>query len=251
MTAAQGYRTERFASIDSTNAEALRRAAAGDPGRLWIVAGLQTSGRGRRGRQWSSPPGNLHSSLLLRPAVPASRLHELGFVAGVALTEAVRAAADAGAAEAVLKWPNDLLVDGAKVAGILIETEADRLSPQPVAVGIGVNCMHAPPDTPYRATTLEALGGAADPVRLFAELHRAMRHWLGVWEEGGFAPVRARWSALSMPEGAGISVSLGETRVEGRYGGIDDNGALRLVTDAGTRTIQAGDVYPASAVEPV
>src|SRR5260370_34376250 len=145
--------------VDSTNAEALRLAKAGERGPLWIVAKEQSPGRGRRGRAWISPVGNLHTTLMLIDPAPAAAAPQLGFVAGLALHDAAVAAVPALAPRLALKWPNDLLDAGRKIAGILIECEGD---PVTVAVGIGVNCRHHPDTTEFPATDLTVDGAECD-----------------------------------------------------------------------------------------
>lgn len=244
------FRTERIARIDSSNAEALRRARAGDPGRLWLIAGEQTAGRGRRGRAWVSPPGNLHATLLLCEVGPAPHLHELGFVAALCLAEALQACFGVGVREQIrIKWPNDLLFNGAKVAGILAEAEVMANGTTAVAIGIGVNCQHCPPDAPYPTTTLAATP-AGDSIRLFAELHRTMKHWLDIWRADGFDPIRQAWETYGFDKGEMISVNVKDERIKGTYGGIEPDGALRLDTDQGRLILRAGDIYPTAPASP-
>src|SRR5882672_11001128 len=159
---AAGVRLIAHDALGSTNAEALACVREGARGPLWITADRQTAGRGRRGNVWNSPPGNLYASLLLIGAAPAARLPELCFVAALALRDAVGAAAPSLAARLNLKWPNDLLLDGAKIAGILIEAESVGDKTVTVA-GIGVNCAHHPAGTHYPATSLAASGAAVTP----------------------------------------------------------------------------------------
>ena len=172
-TAFAGWRVARFGAIDSTNEEARRRAFAGDPGRLWIVAEEQTAGRGRRGRSWASPRGNLYASALLIDPCPQVAAPQLGFVAGVALA---RAAEDLGAAGMRLKWPNDLVRDGAKCAGVLVEgatVSGNRLA---CVVGIGVNCLSAPQGVGYPTAVLRTeSGGRRRRARAFRAVGRALR----------------------------------------------------------------------------
>jgi len=155
-----------FDTLGSTNAEALSRARAGEHGPLWITAARQTAGRGRRGNAWTSEPGNLYASLLLTDAAPAAHLPELCFVVALAVRDAVATAAPAHALELKLKWPNDLLFDGAKLAGILIEAESVGGKTATVA-GIGVNCARHPRDIAYPATDLTAHGVSVASDELF------------------------------------------------------------------------------------
>jgi biotin-[acetyl-CoA-carboxylase] ligase BirA-like protein len=175
----------RLDSVDSTNAEALRRARAGERGPLWVVAASQSAGRGRRGRAWAAPPGNLYASLLLVDPAPAAVAPQLAFVAGLAVHDACAALAPGLADGLTLKWPNDLLCRGAKIAGILIEGEGGPIANPVVAViGIGVNCRHHPDGVEHPATDFAAQGAAVEPVALFDTLRRTMAA-RGVGPRGG------------------------------------------------------------------
>ncbi len=142
-------------SVGSTNSEALARARTGETGPLWITARTQTAGRGRRGRAWTSAPGNLYATLLLRDPSRAVLAPQLSFVAALAVYDAISEFVEGERPRIALKWPNDVFCDGAKVAGILIEGEGNPLT---VAIGIGINCVHHPDDTEYPATDLRARG---------------------------------------------------------------------------------------------
>jgi len=248
---AAGFRLAAFDAIGSTNAEALVRARAGETGPTWFVTTEQTDGRGRRQRVWVAPRGNLASSILevmeVEPGVAAT----LGFAAGVALDTAlqqvslearVRAGVDF---DFRLKWPNDVLAGGKKLAGILLEAEpvaADRLA---VVVGIGTNVIAAPDDTPYPAASLHGLGIAVGAEDLFAALSDAWAELRGIWDGGrGFAEIRRRWLARAAGLGEPVSVRLGATTLEGIFDTIDDTGCL-IVRQADGRTVPvfAGDVY--------
>ena len=188
------WRVDRLDAIDSTNEEARRRAVAGDPGRLWIVAGEQSAGRGRKGRSWVSPKGNLHASALLIDPCPQARSPQLGFVAGVALA---RAAEDLGGRRARLKWPNDLVIGSAKCAGLLVEGRALPDRRVACVVGIGVNCAHAPEGVGYPTASLQRDDGRAiGAFDLFERLMERFDESLDLWAEGdGFAAIRAAWLA--------------------------------------------------------
>lgn len=229
--------------VDSTNAEALRRAGAGERGPLWITAREQSAGRGRRGRTWTSPPGNLHATLLLNDAAPAAVAPQLGFVAGLAVHDAAVALVPRLAGRLALKWPNDLLCGGAKLAGILIEGEG---SPLTVAVGIGVNCRHHPSGLPYPTTDLAAEGADVDPAVLLSALTAAMAARLAQWRRGaGFAAIRAAWLERAQGVGGAIAVHRdGAAAATGRFETIDDGGRLVLRTADGVTTVAAGDVFP-------
>jgi BirA family transcriptional regulator, biotin operon repressor / biotin---[acetyl-CoA-carboxylase] ligase len=231
-------------STDSTNAEALRRARAGERGPLWIAATQQTAGRGRRGRSWISPPGNLHASLLLTDPAPASAAPQLAFVAGLAVHDAAAALAPGLAASLALKWPNDMLCRGAKIAGILIEGEGD---PVTVAIGIGVNCRHHPPAVELSATDFAEQGATLCAPALLAALSRAMATRLHQWDRGaGFAAmIRTGWLARAVGIGHAIRVRLAERETSGHFEAIDEAGRLILRLGDGRReTITAGEVFP-------
>ena len=228
---------------DSTNAEALRRARAGERGPLWIVAREQSAGRGRRGRAWISPAGGLYTTLMLSDPAPATAAPELGFVAGLALHDAAVAAAPALASRLALKWPNDLLCGGRKIAGVLIEGEGD---PVVVAVGIGVNCRHHPDATELAATDFTAEGAEANPAALFDHLAVAMQARLALWNRSaGFAGVRAAWLSRASGLGQAIWVRLADRETTGCFETIDDAGRLVLRTAKGeVEAVAAGDVFP-------
>jgi BirA family transcriptional regulator, biotin operon repressor / biotin---[acetyl-CoA-carboxylase] ligase len=238
------YRLLAYEQIDSTNEEAKRLASAGAPAGTLVWAGEQLAGRGRRGRGWASPPGNLYASLLLRPACPPAQACQLNFVAAVALAEAVSALLPAGA-EVALKWPNDVLVRGAKVSGILLEASAalDR-SVDWLVIGAGVNIVSYPTDTPYPATSLQREGAAtsaADVLRTFAE---SLLAWSETWRAQGFPPVRARWLASARGLGEPIEVRLERETLRGRFSNLDESGALMLdMTDGTRRQITTGDLF--------
>ena len=235
--------------VSSTNSEALARAHAGDPGPLWITARAQTHGRGRRGRTWTSPPGNLYATLLLRDPAPAAAAPQLSFVAALAVHDAVRAAAGRHLVSLVLKWPNDLLCNNGKLAGILIEGEGRPLA---VAVGIGVNCRHHPADTAYPATDLRAAGVEIGPEQLLDLLSPAMLRRLAQWDRGrGFAAIRADWLARAHPPGTELRLTLAEREIIGLFETLDDAGRLILRRrDGTTEAIMAGDVFLTSQSVP-
>ena len=244
----QGVHLLELDTVDSTNEEARRLIASGERGPLWIVAARQTNGRGRLGRNWISPPGNLFASLIIHDIGDACIASQLGFVTGVA---AMRALETLGIGSGVaLKWPNDLLIDGAKLGGVLLETvmvpTGDLRNPiAPAAIiGIGVNCASAPDDLPYPAKALSERGPAA-PTResLFAALSNSFVETLAIWRGGeDFSQIRAEWLRYAASLGENIRVALAQETVEGRFETIDAAGRLVLATPAGERLIEAGDV---------
>lgn len=254
---AAGYRLEALTSVGSTNALALERARQGAAGNLWVVAGEQTGGRGRRGRPWSTPPGNLAATLLVTEVSDAAIAATLGFVAGLALGDALAALVpaagvsvglDGGAAgrdRFTLKWPNDVLADGAKLAGILLESgtlEGGRLA---LAVGIGVNVVSHPQDVPYPATSLAALGARVDAGELFLALSDAWVDNVRRWNGGrGLAAIRQRWLERAAGLGAEVSVRIDGRVARGIFETIDESCRFVIREDDGTRLkIAAGDVH--------
>lgn len=205
---------------------------------IWLRADRQSAGRGRQGRSWSSPPGNLYASTLvrLRPGDPAPAT--LGLTVAVALDEALRVYVQDS--DLVLKWPNDLLLGGAKLSGILLERVNDA-----VVVGIGVNLAHHP-DLPERPTTSLAAHGVEVAAPALADtLAEAFSRWLGIWRSHGFAPVRTRWLDRAHPVGSALMVRLPDGGVqEGLFAGLESEGALKLrLADGTTRVIHAADVF--------
>jgi BirA family transcriptional regulator, biotin operon repressor / biotin---[acetyl-CoA-carboxylase] ligase len=227
--------------VDSTMDEARRRFSPGLAHRIWIVAGRQSAGRGRQGRNWTSQSGNLHMTLLSPTATPLREQPKLGFAAGVALCRAARATLGSAATVAV-KWPNDLLIGGAKASGLLLEGHGQG---EAIAIGIGVNVTSHPPDTPYPATHLGAHAVCASKDPLFVHLSGCLVEEIDTFALGrGFQLTRARWLANAAHLGRQITVRQDDKTVEGLFEDIDDDGQLRLSTSQGLRRIAAGDVFP-------
>jgi BirA family biotin operon repressor/biotin-[acetyl-CoA-carboxylase] ligase len=236
--------------VGSTNDEAHRRAAAGARGPLWIAARRQTAGKGRSGRAWiEAGEGNVAATLLFKPGCAPARLPELSLLAGVATYEAVaEALAGTGAGRIELKWPNDVLIDGAKVSGILIETGtygAELLS----LIGIGINVALAPDVTDRTVIHLAALGSPLAADAVLDLLVARMAHWLGVWEASdGFAAIRAAWAARAIPLGRPLQIKTHEGLVSGAFAGLDHDGALLIdLPETGRRRFTFGDVTALSA----
>jgi BirA family biotin operon repressor/biotin-[acetyl-CoA-carboxylase] ligase len=240
---AAGVRLLAYAEIDSTNAEALRLKRQGQQGPLWITAESQSAGRGRRARKWVSVPGNLHASLLLTDPGPAEHWPQLSFVAALAVHDAVVEVAPEIRPMLELKWPNDLLLSGAKFAGILIEGEGSE-EEGAVAIGIGVNCTAHPAEAAYPATDLAAGGAHVSAAALFGALSVKMPGRLAQWNLGsGFATIRADWLARAAGLGENIRVGLADRELAGRFEGLDDDGCLVLIApDGGKVVVAAGDV---------
>jgi BirA family biotin operon repressor/biotin-[acetyl-CoA-carboxylase] ligase len=283
-----GVRLIAYDTLGSTNAEALARGRVGERGPLWIAAARQTAGRGRRGNAWVSEPGNLYASLLLTDAAPAAHLPELCFVVALAVRDAVshflvpplkgegriaegnpgcghssnqstptrRAShvdlplAGGGMENGLkLKWPNDLLLDGAKLAGILIEAES--LGGKTLAAaGIGVNCVHHPIGLAYPATSLSAYGESVGPERVLTELSRTVLGRLAQWDRGaGFAEIRSEWLSHAAGVGGDIQVRLSGRELTGTFESLDSMGRLMLrLPDGGLEAITAGEVFAPARV---
>ena len=246
-----GFRLHHYATLGSTNdeAKALARAGAAEGALVWADA--QTAGRGRRGRIWQSPPGNLYLSLVLRPDAAPSRAAQLGFVAALGLGDALQPLVGP-ALPLRYKWPNDLLANGRKLAGILLESETSASDKVDfVVVGIGVNILSAPEDVEFPATSLAAEGVAgAIPAVVLEGFVRHFADWARRWQEEGFAPVRAAWLAVASGLGERIRVRLARDTLFGRFLDLDDDGALVLDAAEGRRRIAAGEIFPIESAEP-
>ncbi len=220
--------------LESTQDEARRLAQSGAAHGTVVVAGEQTAGRGRLGRTWISPPGNLYLSVLLRLDLPPRRVAELGFVVALAVADALDRFLPG---RARLKWPNDILVDGGKVSGILIEQ-----APAATIVGIGVN-VRANDDGKSAITSLASAGSAEPSVAVArTAVLDALARRLQAWQSGGFTAIRDAWLARAHPPGTIVHVSTIAGSIDGRFAGLADDGALLLDTDGGIRRVMAGDV---------
>ena len=262
----------------STQDEARGLLAAGEAGPLWILARSQRAGRGRKGRRWISPPGNLHLSLLLTDAGPAHLRPQLSFVAALAAHKAISALAlRAGRPQLQdllrLKWPNDILLAERKLGGILLESEplppsaappregpcatgsggaaGESTAPAAVIIGWGVNLRHAPPDVALRwpAATLADAGLEVAPETLARELAGAFDRWLHRWRRSGLAPVAAAWSRRAWGLGREVAVRSGAVVHRGRLAGLAPDGALLLERgEAPPLALHAGEIlHPATA----
>jgi BirA family transcriptional regulator, biotin operon repressor / biotin---[acetyl-CoA-carboxylase] ligase len=229
------FTVRHYASIGSTSDEAKRLAQEDAPEGTAIHADEQTAGRGRLSRSWFSPPGNLYISIILRPAVPPQQMPELSFVAALAVAETV-ATLLPPRLRPTLKWPNDVLVEDAKISGILLEMEGTA-----AILGIGLNILEAPATARYQTTTIVAKGGIASVDSARDTLLERLGAFLTLWESKGFEAIRAAWMALSYPIGATIRINTSGTAQDGQFAGIDDTGALLLQTTAGLERILAGD----------
>jgi BirA family biotin operon repressor/biotin-[acetyl-CoA-carboxylase] ligase len=242
-----GYRLVFHDSIGSTNDEAKRLARDGAAEGTLVWALEQTAGRGRRGRAWVSPRGNLYASAIMRPNRPGNRAAQLGFVAALAIGDGL-ASLFPRLANLSYKWPNDVLVSGRKIAGILLEAETSTFEEVDfVVVGVGINLVTSPPSMEFPATSImeEDLGEVAPAVMLEA-FAQHLQFWERRWRECGFGPVRSAWRAAAAPCGEPIRVRLGVTSLYGRFLGIDEEGALILEAEGRRRYISAGEVFPAT-----
>lgn len=234
-------------SVDSTNAEAFRLAPQ-MAGPCWILGGEQTAGRGRRARAWASPRGNFHGTLLLHPKEPAAEVALRSFAAALALREAFVAVAGLPAAFS-LKWPNDVLLNGGKVAGILLESSGAGQGVAHLAIGIGVNLIAAPDPAQVEAgavrpvSLLSETGVRVSPEAFLAALAPAYARWEAIFTSQGFAPLRAEWLAHAARLGEVIRARTGVETREGLFETIDDSGALILRQPGGSVAIPAAEVF--------
>ena len=228
-----GHRVVHFERIDSTNSEARRLAEAGERGPLWVWSDEQTSGRGRHGRAWVSEPGNLYVTFLFQTAAAASAAAQISFVAAIAVHE--MASQLLPKAAFFLKWPNDVLMGGAKFCGLLAEVV--DTSPTRIALGCGINLAHAPSGTPY---PVAALGPQFTPDSVLQKLAVSLWHWLEIWDESrGFPSIRSAW----LERAAGVGKDVSVEGMAGRFEGLSADGALLMTLADGTqRQIHAGEV---------
>jgi BirA family biotin operon repressor/biotin-[acetyl-CoA-carboxylase] ligase len=236
-----------LASVDSTNAEAARIAPT-LMGPEWILALEQTAGRGRRGRAWVAPSGNFMATLVMRPSEPPAQVALRSFVASLALFDAF-VAATGRAQSFALKWPNDVLMNGGKVAGILLESAGQGGAVSHLAIGIGVNLAEAPPPEVLEpgahpaASLLGETGLRIPPEEFLAPLANAFDRWERQLATYGFAPIRTAWLDRAARIGQPITARTGTEIFEGTFETIAEDGALVLATPQGRRVIPAADVY--------
>lgn len=240
----ESYHLLSYATIDSTNEEAKRLAEAGAQHGAVIWAEMQTHGKGRQEREWISQPGNLFCSLLLKPCATPDFLPQLSFVASLALDRALRDVVPAHS-RVSLKWPNDVLLDGRKLAGILLETLPDTVTgTRWVIIGVGVNVDHSPQQTMYPATSLKETGVEIISAKIvLSRFLDCFEPLYDEWIDKGFAHIAAQW--LERAEGFGQQVELdtGDQRIRGRFVGLDPQGQLQLEqVDGGITAHAAGDV---------
>jgi BirA family biotin operon repressor/biotin-[acetyl-CoA-carboxylase] ligase len=245
MGASANPRILHIDETDSTNADAMRLALKGEDLPLWVIADRQTAGRGRAGRSWVSPGGNLYTSLAFCCAAKMENAGQLSLIAGISLFDAIRASTDlAQDAGLRLKWPNDILMGGAKMGGILVESTSARGSPGFLAVvGFGVNLSSHPEDLGRAVTSLGRHTRAPAPAVLLASLADQFPRWLDVWESGdGFTAIRQGWMERAGPIGEAITVNSADGLISGTYRGLSETGALLAEVDGQVREINHGDV---------
>ncbi len=230
------FQVRHYERLGSTNDEAQRLAAEGAPHGTVVHTDEQTAGRGRLSRRWLSPPGNLYLSIVLRPDVAPARVAEIGFLAALAVADSVDALLPRQL-RATLKWPNDVLVSDGKIAGILAEQAGDA-----VILGIGLDVLQAPTGLSYKVSTIVGCGGLATVDGARDRVLAALANWMNVWEQDGFAAIRAAWLARAHPVGSALSVQMGDRFINGLFAGLDDEGALLLDDQEARHRIVAGDV---------
>ncbi len=243
----EGVARHALETVDSTNAFAAS-LAPGLTGPAWVMAGQQTAGRGRRGRPWDSPRGNFYGSLILRPEGPPDRAALRSFTAALALHDACVGLT--GLPEAfALKWPNDVLCNGGKLAGILLESTSAGQGVGHLVIGIGVNLIAAPPAEavePGAVTPVSLLGETGlrvTPERFLLHLAAAFARWEARFAAEGFAPLRAAWLSHAARLGETIRVRTGQTERRGLFETIDETGALVLNIDGRREPIPAAEVF--------
>lgn len=226
-----------FDGLDSTNEEARRLAISDERGPLWIMAHEQTAGRGRRGRAWVSERGNLFATLLIQ--AEAARAAELAFAASLAVGETLSAYAPC--CPVALKWPNDVLLEGRKAAGILLEAVGYDM----LAIGVGINLAHYPDGTEFPATCIASPGRPApEPADALLRLAGRMAAWYEIWRQQGFAPLREAWLSRAAGLGQAIRVRREQNELHGMFESLDSDGALLLrETSGGVARITAGDMF--------
>jgi len=245
LTMPGDYDLRVFDVLDSSNAECRRIVEQeGATGNIWVVAGSQTMGRGRRGRTWESPNGNIYASLLYGIDCDLAAASGLSFVAALAVRDTVADILQAPD-RVSCKWPNDILVEGRKISGILLETAGPGHGmPSHVIIGIGINVSHHPEDSLYPATDLNGEAGRKIAREQVTEnLMLSLAHWISRWESSGFPPIRKAWKACAHGVGEDIVVRLPGEELCGRFVDLDKAGALILEFDGKRRHITAGDIF--------
>ncbi len=242
-TFASGSTLKHYDALDSTSLEAKRLIADGETGPVWIIADRQTAGYGRRGAAWFQEAGDLAASLIFTPAKTDKHVGQLSFAAALAVADAINAAGTN--ADVKLKWPNDILIGGAKTSGILLELMTRPGASSAVVLGVGVNIVSKPTEADYPVTRLlDVLDGAAPPPKaLLASIDAALFKWMEVWNKHGFEPIRDAWLQQAQNVGGPITVRLPQGTLSGIFDGLDHDGSLILSTPDGVKRVTAGAVY--------
>ena len=240
-----GWRRLAFGAVGSTNTEALNLAQAGDPGNVWVTGTQQLAGKARRGRSWVSEPGNLYASLLLIDPAERETLGSLPLVVSLALHRTLISVFPDAADRLAIKWPNDVLLDGKKLSGILLEAAAISDNRLAVVIGCGINCAHFPDNPLYPATSLLASQLLIEPEDLFLVFARAMGDALEEWNRGqGIATIRRDWLSAAKGIGQPLTARFETHEVSGIFKGLDKQGALILrAGDGAEHRIIAADIF--------
>lgn len=240
-----GWREAHLLEVGSTNAELFAYAKAGyDADRLWLTAGLQNKGKGRRGRNWLSPAGNFHGSLYLKDPCNTDALGFLPLVCAVAVHRAISTLIESKKIQVQIKWPNDILVNGAKICGMLVEA-AHQSNHLEVVIGCGINLREHPTDTPYPATSFKSLGVQVSPSQMLFHLADSFDRLMKLWDRGqGNDTILQLWTDHALGIGEKTIVNLADRQLEGIFEGINANGVLLLREPSGKlNEISAGDVF--------
>lgn len=235
------WRLERFDEIASTSSHCVAQAKAGATAGLAVLAGRQTAGRGSRGRAWDSPAGNLYLSVLLRPCVPVAALGVFPLLAGLAVADAVRAVLPPGVAP-MLKWPNDVLLDGAKLAGLLIDATPEAGRIDWLVVGMGVNLAHKPQMVERPTACLADYGVVVTPGEAALAVLAAFSARLAQFAEQGAIKIQEEWLAAAHPFGTELTVRGAGRQVSGRFAGLSAAGELLLAIETRIETFQTGEI---------
>ncbi|MCC3860869.1 biotin--[acetyl-CoA-carboxylase] ligase [Pseudemcibacter aquimaris] len=237
-----GFDHQAFLSIDSTNKEAIRQIDKGVGSGHWITSDEQVGGRGRGGREWVSKAGNLYSTLIYDTNKSLCHSAQLSFVTSLAVRDTVAAFVNSG--DVKCKWPNDVLVDGAKISGILLETYSKHGGPNLMIIGIGINVAHHPDNTLYPTTHInDKTDKPFGHFEVFHILAGKMAEWLHIWQEHGFPVIRDEWLKHAKGQGEMIKVRLPDQELNGRFVDLDSQGALKLDMGNEIKLIHSGDVF--------
>jgi BirA family biotin operon repressor/biotin-[acetyl-CoA-carboxylase] ligase len=235
------WRLEQYDALASTSDDCIRRAKSGEAEGLAILALRQTAGRGSRGRQWEAPPGNLNLSVLIRPKLPMAQFSVFPLLAGIAVADAVSAFLPADTAP-VLKWPNDILLGGAKLAGVMIDAAPDNDVFGWLVIGIGINLVAAPQLADRRTTTLERHGGQADPLQAAQMVLDFLGHWIDVLDHSGVSPIIDAWQQRGHAIGTQLRLTGVHAEVTGRFAGLSPSGELLLNVGNRIERFQTGEI---------